>query len=53
MQWLFWFVYQNKKGLGLAFGAYFLQDFFFSMFFIEHIYNVTKRSVRLNGKFRQ
>ena len=28
LQWLFWVVYQNKKGrLGLAFGAHFLQDF--------------------------
>ena len=28
MHWLFWVVYQNKKGPRLAFGAYFLHDFF-------------------------
>ena len=34
MQWLFWVIYQNYKGLGLAFGAYFLHDFSIKMFFI-------------------
>ena len=34
MQWLFWVIYQNYRGLGLAFAAHFLHDFSIKMFFI-------------------
>ena len=33
MKWLFWVIYQNYRGLGLAFAAYFLYDFSIKMFF--------------------
>ena len=34
MQWLFWVIYQNYRGLGLAFAAHFLHDFSIKTFFI-------------------
>ena len=34
MQWLFLVIYQNYRGLGLAFAAHFLHDFSKKMFFI-------------------
>ena len=34
MQWLFWVIFQNYRGLGLAFAAYFLYDFSEKMCFI-------------------
>ena len=35
MQWLFWVIYQNYRGLGLAFGAHFLHDFSIKIFFFD------------------
>ena len=34
MQWLFWIIYQNYRGLVLAFAAHFLHHFSIKMFFI-------------------
>ena len=34
MQWLFWVIYQNHRGLGPAFAAHFLHDFSIKIFFI-------------------
>ena len=45
MQWLFWVIYWNYRGLGTVFAAYFLHDFSIKMFFNWYSPSIDKVSL--------